>query len=356
MGRFAGCVLLLLTACTRENPWFSVQSDDGAPADASSTTEPDATSAVTSGEPMSSGPAMTSGAIDPDTSGDPAETSSSSSSPSAPAMTTTTADVSTSSESGEPGSSSSIGGESTDTGESTGDGLCTVCGTPGCGDCPVVPQVEFDGKFSIDAYEVTNIKYMEFLAVPISPEIQHPACSWKTDFTPGGPWPPSMEQGKFPVVSIDWCDAEAYCKWAGKRLCGAIGGGPGGYDFDSGIADKNTNQWYRACSGTGGNLFPYGNMHEPGRCNDVWAMKGGRVEVGSLPDCWGSAQGLFDMNGNVFELVDACEGDGDDALCLRRGGSFKTDLAKDERCDLMSPRPRSARFDYVGTRCCTDLP
>lgn len=354
MGRYAGCVLLLTAACARENPWFSVQSEDGAPAEGSSTTEPDATSAATSGEPMSGGPAMTTEGVDPDTSGDPASTSASTST-STSASSTTTADESTSGEPGETGSSSSVGEASTEEGGSTGDGLCTMCGTPGCGECPEVPQVSFDGKFSIDAYEVTNAKYAAFLEVPISPEIQHPACAWKTDFTPGM-WPPPMEHGKLPVVLIDWCDAEAYCKWAGKRLCGAIGGGPGGFDFDSGIADKNTNQWYRACSGTGGNLYPYGSTHEPGRCNDAWAMKGGRVEVGSMPDCWGSAPGLFDMNGNVFELVDACEGDGDDALCLRRGGSFKTDLAKDERCDLMSPRARSARYDYVGTRCCTDLP
>ncbi len=67
MGRWAGCVLLLTVACTRENPWFNVQSDDGASADPAGTTEPDATSAATTGEPMSSGPGMTTeGTLDAD--------------------------------------------------------------------------------------------------------------------------------------------------------------------------------------------------------------------------------------------------------------------------------------------------
>ena len=61
-----------------------------------------------------------------------------------------------------------------------------------------------------------------------------------------GPFPRDAEvdADHHPIVWVDWCDAYAYCKGVGKRLCGAIGGGP--VDFHTGYADTNQSQWYRA--------------------------------------------------------------------------------------------------------------
>ncbi len=350
---------MLAVGCTQDNPWFSVpSSDDGAPAESTSTTEPDATSAITSGEPIDSSgaPVMTSGGIDLDTSGDPGTASSSAetTSPSAETSTSSSSAEDSSSDtssSSDPGETSS--GESTDGGDGTTDGLCVgACETPNCGACPVVPQVEFDG-FTIDAYEVTNDQYAAFLAVEFGPGLQSAACGWNSDFTPKV-WPPA-QAGTHPVVWVDWCDAYEYCEWAGKRLCGKINGGEGGYDFNEGVADKNTNQWYRACSGTGGNLYPYGAQFNPSACNGEATQYDATVPVGIMDGCEGSAGGLFDMSGNVWELVDACDGDGPEAECLRRGGGFLSNQT-DLRCDLQSHRPRNARFDHVGLRCCTDVP
>ena len=52
----------------------------------------------------------------------------------------------------------------------------------------------------------------------------------------------------FPVVGVNWCQAYGFCKSAGKRLCGRIGGGANAFtDYASAAAS----QWYNACSKVG---------------------------------------------------------------------------------------------------------
>ncbi len=362
MGRWLGCVLLSMVACTRGNPWFHVATDD----EGGAGTTIDAGTSGGPGEPMTTSvSATTGGVIDPDTSGDPPDPSTTGE-PTAtvtgyPFTSSETGAPGTSSTSSEPGTASTgetTSGESTDTGDSTSEGgECLVCGTPNCGACPVGPMVGFDGEFEIDAYEVTNLQYADFLEIKVGPALQSPSCGWNEDFTPLV-WPLQAELIHVPVVGVDWCDAYAYCKWAGKRLCGAIGGGPGGYGLLQ-VKNADTDQWYRACSGMNGNLYPYGPTSVDAKCNDSYAMKGGPIDVGTMPGCEGSSSGLFDMGGNVWELTDACIGPEDNADCLRRGGSFMSVKMMDEadpmRCDVFSHRPRKTRLDHVGFRCCADL-
>src|SRR6185437_7737843 len=118
-------------------------------------------------------------------------------------------------------------------------------------------------SYRIDNTEVTQASYSLFLASHPQPDPSSSACSWKTTFEPGKE--PSQTlgvdgrcakkqatffdpptKGSDPVVCVDWCDAQAYCAWAGKRLCGAIGGGPA-----TTYGDPNESQWYNACSNGG---------------------------------------------------------------------------------------------------------
>ncbi len=255
-----------------------------------------------------------------------------------------------------------------------GDGQCAgVCGsTPACGACPDVGMVDVGGLFTIDEHEVTNADYEAFLAVKPSLALAPmPACDWNDTYETGavaqGPltaeglddptescaaWKAGNSQPDRPVACVDWCDASAYCAWAGKRLCGKIGGGD--YDVTDGPgphADPAISEWFAACTGEAGDAFPYGPAYEAGRCNDENSRP---QEVESYPGCEGGYVGLFDMSGNVAEWDDACtdfQSPTYQQNCLARGGSWY-ETAADLQCDRFRDTRRWNMSDGIGIRCC----
>ncbi len=314
--------------CTVPNPWFQV-SEQASTGEPSTSTTLDTTS--------------TSGAVDP--SADPGgaatdATSTSSESATLGAM---------SSESGDPASTSDTDPNTSEPGTgTTGDALChDVCGTADCGECPDAPMAAFD-LFSIDAREVSNAQYDKFLAAQVDPAEQGPACAWNDSFTPTQ-WPAG--DGALPVVNVDWCDAKAYCRWAGKRLCGAIGGGPTPLPQ---AFKPDIDQWHHACTDGGKLGFPYGPVYEPKACNvhDYDPNKDAIMPGGALASCMAPLDGLYDLSGNVWELTDTCTGDGPDDTCIRRGGSYFSE-PQDLGCYIQSVRPRKDTYAYVGFRCCS---
>jgi formylglycine-generating enzyme required for sulfatase activity len=61
--------------------------------------------------------------------------------------------------------------------------------------------------FYLDKYEVTTSRYAKFLQATGSAK---PPEGWEGVNLDSG--------GDLPVVGVDWRDAEAYCRWAGRRL------------------------------------------------------------------------------------------------------------------------------------------
>ena len=99
-----------------------------------------------------------------------------------------------------------------------GTGIHSSCPTtlPG----PAMTRVGWHGgvAFCIDDTEVTNSQYQAFLTVAAAmPQAPTPRCAWNTELTPaatGSGCAAFDPAGRpdHPVVCVDWCDAEAYCR------------------------------------------------------------------------------------------------------------------------------------------------
>jgi formylglycine-generating enzyme required for sulfatase activity len=208
------------------------------------------------------------------------------------------------------------------------------------------------GKYCIDSTEVTNAHYATFLAGNPSAVGQPVPCVWNIDYKPSSGWPAPVDAARRPVAFVDWCDAYAYCRWAGKRLCGRIGDGP---NAPADLANAEKSQWFNACSAGGTKVYPYGSAYVATTCNGSEQGAGAAVVVGSLFGCQGGVPGVYDMSGNVWEWEDSCSGNtGVNDTCQARGGSFLSP-GQPLRCDYDQKFYRNATYvtgAYVGFRCC----
>jgi formylglycine-generating enzyme required for sulfatase activity len=228
----------------------------------------------------------------------------------------------------------------------------------GCPESHGGPQLVRVGAFCIDATEVTNGQYAVFWNERRqSTSGQISVCSWNVSFTPdgggGAAWPSGPERDQRPVVNVDWCDAYAFCEWAGKRLCGRIGQGSLTRWGDT--TDATVSQWTYACSSGGRLAWPYGNAYNPAACNAerMAATAASLVDVASKPGCR-TDSGVYDLSGNVEEWTDACDAtNGPNDLCAVVGASAFHRNPNDLSC-TGSPYPdrRSSQYELRGFRCC----
>jgi formylglycine-generating enzyme len=249
----------------------------------------------------------------------------------------------------------------------TGGRLATG-GSPSTGgavaDCPGAtggpPMVKTPGGYCIDSTEVTRSQYAQWLETTTTTTINAQNvtdCGWNTTFTPSGDWTDPTARPNFPIANVDWCDAYAYCKGVGKRLCGKIGGGT---NLIADYADASMSQWYAACSSGGTKAYPYGATYAATSCNgyDYWATPSGRaaIDVGSLSLCQGTVPyaGVYDLSGNVLEWEDSCDPatSGQGSNCRVRGGCYASSSGGLGCASALSYSRGDARAT-IGFRCCS---
>ncbi|HKN86445.1 MAG TPA: formylglycine-generating enzyme family protein [Nitrospiraceae bacterium] len=142
-------------------------------------------------------------------------------------------------------------------------------------------EVMLDNYF-IDIYEVTHGRYAEFVKATGHRAPENPKYPKRTL------WHDRLSDSlaERPVINVDWQDAEAYCRWAGKRL-------------------PTEAEWEKAARGTDDRRFPWGNVeptHKHLNFNQQWQGEKTLMPVGSY-EAGKSPFGAYDMAGNVWEWV-----------------------------------------------------
>jgi formylglycine-generating enzyme required for sulfatase activity len=240
--------------------------------------------------------------------------------------------------------------------EATGDAPSSECPADLPGPALVNVRAPQGCTYCVDSTEVTNKQYSEFLAAEgTDTSGQGAECEWNNSYQA------QTSLGDDYPVQVDWCDAFAYCKWAGKRLCGRIGGGSTPYGDRS---TASASEWYNACSLGGTRTHPYGE-YQGDRCN---VASSGPLPVRSKPTCEGGYSGIFDMSGNVVEWEDSCwstalaPNSNAANRCATRGGSWfalpGNYASFGTRCDFINTENRSVvppegQVGWPGVRCCS---
>ena len=146
-------------------------------------------------------------------------------------------------------------------------------------------------EYQIDRYEVSNTHYLRFVLATGRAGPPY----WR-----GDPFPEKM--AAHPVIGVSWEEADAFCRWAGKRL-------------------PTEAEWEKAARGTDGRIFPWGNEPAGWQKSNI-AHPGSKRGFKYPPlanvnryDRGVSPYGVYQMAGNVGEWV----ADWFDPLYYRQG-------------------------------------
>ncbi len=196
----------------------------------------------------------------------------------------------------------------------------------------LIPAGEFlmgEGKtpthvdaFYIDRYLVTNADYKQFIDATGYGAPPH----WR------GLREPPADKLDHPVVQVTYSDAEAYAKWAGKRL-------------------PTRPEWEKAARGLDGWVYPWGDDFDKNKCNTSESGIFATTPVGKYSPDGDSPYGLADMAGNVYEWTN----DGTVVTTMGlRGGSWLDPKKVAQTFNVRKHTPRR-KNDQVGFRCAMDV-
>jgi serine/threonine-protein kinase len=209
---------------------------------------------------------------------------------------------------------------------------------------PNPPQAPRLAAFYMDVTEVSNAAYRKFCDAtgrryPEPPEYDSNYFETKLDY---------------PVVNVGIDDAQAFARWAGKRL-------------------PTEQEWEKAARGSDGRIYPWGNTPSQRMANVQGGQDGfeSMAPVSAFADA-ASPYGLLNLSGNVWEWTSSAYRPtpeeitsinawrlvaNDTAWFVIKGGSLMTPA---DDLDLMAffrgGFPAALATPYQGFRCAMDTP
>ncbi len=196
-------------------------------------------------------------------------------------------------------------------------------------------EANVDHSFFMDIYPVTNGQYKKFVEAGGYTDER---C-WSEE---GKKWrqqegilqPRYWEDEKWnkaehPVVGVSYYEAEAYARWAGKRL-------------------PTEQEWEKAARGEDGREYPWEGEFDKKKCNTVESEIGETTRVDRYPNGV-SPYGCYDMAGNVWEWVSDWY-DKDENRKVLRGGCWDGSSVSC-RCACRNITHPVVRFNIIGFRC-----
>jgi len=186
-------------------------------------------------------------------------------------------------------------------------------------------------EYYIDRYEVTNARYKTFLdATGNTP----PRLWFNGDFKTG--------KGNFPVIMVNWFDANAYCQWVGNRL-------------------PTEAEWEKASRGEDGRVYPWGSTFDFHKARTAEAMlitHNSPLELSNFAapvnEFKGdrSPYGVYDMTGNVMEWTSSWYKHGNSRVV--KGAAWVHLGARARSASRVGIDPYSVGH-FIGFRCVKDI-
>lgn len=174
------------------------------------------------------------------------------------------------------------------------------------------------GDFQITKYEITNAQYRQCVFANQCKEAGRAITDNNIAFDP------RYFSDDYPVVGINWNDANTFCQWVNSRL-------------------PTESEWEKAARGVDGRRYPWGNTYISSNTN---LGSGFPSSIGTFPG-GASPYGVMDMAGNVFEWTASSENN----KYILRGGSWSKDYFRGRTTDRGTKLdPNFANYD-IGFRC-----